>query len=303
MLLTTLFEDFEQSLRRRDLSPNTIEAYHWALHDLIEKAMEPAGLVEITDLTREVLQEWQDTQLEREWVPRTRGLAGVAVRQFIRFGIEQELIIDARLERALAKIKQPDPEPHPIPEADLAKIKAYLLPLPENPSVTQLRDRALFFFILGTAGRVFEILQAKVTDYAAPNIIQKGGTRKTLGVPDEARALIREYLGARTDGKPELWVSFKKRTYLECMTPGQVRKVWHEMSAQLDLSYWTTHSIRHTCATELLAAKVPHLVIADHMGHHGPQTIANYAKVLDEARREVLTIMGSHMRLSSAEAA
>ena len=307
MYLSELFDDFERSLRRRDLSPCTIDAYHWALHDLIEKSMRPAHLTDVAHLTREVLEEWQDSQIERGWVPRTRGLAGTAVRQFIRFGIDKEYIVDPKLERALAKVKQPDPEPHPIPEADLTLIKAYFLTpstdlLWEPPTVVTLRDRALFFFILATGGRVSEILQTRVDDYEAPNVIQKGGTRKVLGVPAEAAGLIREYLAARTDNRPELWISFKTRSYLRPMTPGQVREVWHELAKELALTYFTTHAIRHTCATELLAAEVPHLVIAEHLGHHGVATIANYAKVRDKGRQRVLNVMGSHMRSPMAEA-
>src|SRR5260370_32134911 len=120
MELSELLDDFEQSLRRRELSPCTIDAYRWGLHDLIFKAMAPARLTDVSHLTREVLEDWQDSQLERGWVPRTRGLAATAIRQFIRYGIDKEYIVDVKLERALAKIKQPDPEPHPIPEADLA---------------------------------------------------------------------------------------------------------------------------------------------------------------------------------------
>jgi integrase/recombinase XerC len=300
MQLADLLDDFERSLRRRDLSPCTIEAYHWALHDLIVKAMAPARLTNVSDLTREVLEEWQDTQLERGWVPRTRGLAGTAIRQFIRFGIEKDLIVDAKLERALAKVRQPEAEPHPIPENDLAAIKAYLLPMPEGASVEKLRDRALFFFILATGGRVSEILQARVDDYEAPNVVQKGGTRKTLGVPAEACALIRDYLAARTDDRPELWLSFTARTRLEPMTPAQVRTAWHQLSVQLALSYWTTHAIRHTCATELLAAEIPHLVIAEHLGHHGVATIANYAKVRDKGRAKAVSTMGATMRTEAA---
>ena len=293
MKVTELLNDFERSLRRRDLSPNTIEAYHWALHDLI-RTMTLEFLFDVSDLTRDVLEQWQDSQLRRGWVPRTRGLAVTAARQFIRYAIDKEYIVDPKLEGALAKVKQPEPEPHPIPEADLAKIKAYLLPKPS--SLVALRDRALFFYVLATGGRVSEILQARIDDYEAPSVIQKGGSRKTLGVPTEAVTLVRDYLAARTDDRSELWIALNKASYLRPMTPAQVRKVWHRLSTQLSLTYWTTHAIRHTCATELLAEEVPHLVIAEHLGHHGVATIANYAKVGDKGRQRVLSVMGGHMR-------
>lgn len=297
MRLADLADDFEQSLRRRDLSPRTIKGYRWALHDLIEKAMAPARLTEVEQLTRDVLEDWQDSQIERGWKPRTRGLASTAIRQLIKFGLHNDYITDLKLEGGLARVKQPDAEPHPIPEADLAKIKAALLPRPVDASPVELRNRALFFFILATGGRVSEILQTRIDDYEAPNVIQKGGTRKVLGVPAEACALIRDYLGVRgvTD-QPLLWMSHTIQTYGRPMTPSQVRRVWKELCIRLALNYFTTHAIRHTCATELLAEEVPHLVIAEHLGHHGVATIANYAKVRDAGRAKVLGIMGAHMR-------
>lgn len=294
MELNTLLEQFERSMRRRELSPRTIRAYHWALRDLIEKAMRPARLTEVEHLTRDVLEDWQDSHIERGWTARSRGLAVTAARQLVKFGIANDYIEDLKLERGLARVKQPDPTPHPIPEEDLAKIKAFLLPLPEDPTPESLRDRALFCFILATGGRVSEILQARVDDYWAPTVIQKGGTRKTLGVPPEVCALVRDYLLIR--GYPEqplLWLSATAQTAGRVMTPSQVRTVWKKLSLRLGLTYWTTHSIRHTTATELLAAEVPHLVIAEHLGHHGLATIANYAKVKDAGRQKVLMVMGS----------
>ncbi len=296
MKLAELVEKFEQSLRRRDLSPCTVRAYHWALHDLVDKAMAPARLTEVSDLTREVLEEWQDAHVE-DWRPRTRGLAITGVRQLIRFGLENDYITDNKLTRALAKVKQPEPEPHPIPEHDLAAIKAHLLSLPADTSAVGLRDRALFFFILATGGRVSEILQTRTDDYEAPDVIQKGGTRKTLGVPPEACALIRDYLAVR--GYPEqplLWVSYTTQTGGRVMSPAQVRKVWKELSTRLALRYWTTHEIRHSTATQLLAEGLDHLVIAKHLGHHGVGTIANYAKVGEKGRQKVMGVMGGLMR-------
>jgi site-specific recombinase XerD len=300
MKLTELVDRFEQSLRRRRLSPNTVEAYHWALNDLVNKAMAPARLTEVSDLTRDVLEEWQDAHIE-DWVPRTRGLAITGVRQFLKFGLENDYITDNKLTRSLATVKLPDPEPHPVPEESLAAIRAYLLNLPKESSIVELRDRALFPFILATGGRVAEILQVRVDNYEAPRVIQKGGGPKTLNVPLEAGALIRDYLAVR--GYPEqplLWLSHTTRSAGQVMTPSQVRKVWKVLSELLKIPYWTTHEIRHACATELLKAKVPHLVIAEHMGHHGLATIANYAKVLDEAKIEVRSIMGGFMRTEAA---
>ena len=303
MLLPDLLHDFEQSLIRRDLSPRTIRAYHWALHDLIVKGMRPARLHAVTDLTRDVLEEWQDSQIERGWSPRSRGLATTAVRQMIKFGDDAPKYgreLAPRLERALAKVKQPEAEPHPISDADLAKIQSYLLPLTSDLTREQLRDRALFVYILATGARVSEALQPTRENYALPTVIQKGGTKKTLNVPPQVVEIVGDYLAVRADDSPVLWVIHKKRRHLEPMNPADVRGVWKRMSKELGLSYWTTHSIRHTCATVLLAAGIDHLVIAEHLGHHGVATIANYAKVGAAGRQRVLGTMDDLLQLPSA---
>lgn len=299
MLLNELLHKFELSLKRRDLSPQTVKNYHWALHDLIHKAMQPAGLVLVTDLTRDVLEEWQDTQIERTWAARSRSLSVTATRQFVKFGIENDYIVDPKqyLNRALAKVKQPEAEPHPIPEKDLAIINAHILPLRSDMTLTELRDRAIFCYILSTAARVSEALQPDRNNYANPTVIQKGRKKKVLNVADEAIEIIGDYLACRDDDRPELFVIHAKRRHLEPMNASDVRLVWKHLSKTLGLSYWTTHAIRHTCATLLLARGVDHLIIAKHLGHVGVATVANYAKVGEEGRQLVHGIMGSVLHL------
>src|SRR5258708_12649059 len=109
MELSELFDDFEQSLRRRELSPCTIDAYRWGLHDLIFKAMAPAHLTDVSHLTRVVLEKWQDSQLERGWVPRTRGVAPTAIRQFIRYRLHHELISTLNPHPPPPHVNQPNP--------------------------------------------------------------------------------------------------------------------------------------------------------------------------------------------------
>lgn len=299
MLLNELLHRFELSLKRRDLSPRTVKNYHWALHDLIHKAMQPAGLVLVSDLTRDVLEEWQDTQIERVWAARSRSLSVTATRQFIKFGVENDYIVDPKqyLNRALAKVKQPDAEPHPISNEDLAIINAHILPIRADMRLTDYRDRALFCYILSTAARVSEALQPNRENYASPTVIQKGRKKKVLNVADEAVEIIGDYLAQREDSRQELFVIHAKRRHLEPMNAADVRLVWKHLSKRLGLSYWTTHAIRHTCATLLLARGVDHLIIAKHLGHVGVATIATYAKVGEEGRQQVQGIMGDVLHL------
>lgn len=281
MSLDELKRSFLLSLRRRDLSPQTWKAYNWALHDLIAKFMAPKGLTQLGDLTRMVLEQWQDTFLDRPKPlrPRSRSLAVTAARQFIRWMVDQE-VIDAKVERGLARVKIPEGTPHPIPKADLDKLKAYFLASPD------LRARALFFVLLTTGARIAEALRMPRDDYVNPEVIQKGGTTKRLMAPAEVHEMVRAYLASRIGDQSNdlLWGDF---------SPADARALWKRVAKELGTPYFTTHALRHTCATELLRAGIPEIVIAEHLGHHGLGTIRNYTKVLEGQRQTVVDAMSA----------
>ena len=281
MRLDALRSDFLLSLRRRDLSPNTSEAYKWALDDLIVKNMAPAGLHDHEDLTRIVLERWQDTQIDRDWSSRSRSLAVTGTRQFIKYLIDREDIqppVNSKLERGLARVKTPEGTPHPIPQAELDKLKAYFKASPN------LRERALFFCLLTSGARISEALRMERANFQNPEVVQKGGTTKRLMMPPETLAMIGKWVASREDDDLRLWGEFG---------PHDARLIWKRVSKELGVPYFTTHALRHTCATELLRAGLPEIVIAEHLGHHGLGTIRNYAKVLESQRQNVVDVMSA----------
>jgi site-specific recombinase XerD len=278
--LNTLINDFERSMVRRELSPRTIEAYHWAFLSLLKNL----GSVE---LTRDLLENWQDSMIDHGLSPKSRHLAITAVRQLIRYAVDKELI-DHRLEKALAKVKVPDGQPHPISKENLTKIKDYLLPFHSKMTLSHLCNRALFFYLLTTGARISEVLQVCRDNFKNPQVIQKGGSPKTLLTTPLVENLIQEYLVARNDNLPWCWIHCHNDKLYHLMTPSDARRVWHKLSNQLEIPYWTTHSIRHTCATELLEAGIPELVIASHLGHHGLGSLHIYGQVRDKQKQEAI---------------
>ena len=292
--LDQVLEDFERAMLRRDLSPATVRTYRWALEDLFG-GMKQSGLSDIHDLTRDVLEDWQDTMVERKWKPRSRSLAVTAARQLVKWAAERDLV-DWKLEKSLAKVKTPDGRPRPIPAADLELIKAYLLPRRPRMNIVALRDRALFFYLLTTGARVSEALQVRRDDLEAPAVRQKGGSEKVLLMPANARELVDDYLRARHDDIPWLWVNHRSNRSATRLGPPGVREVWRKIAKKVGVKYWTTHQLRHTCATELLAAGVPELVIAEHLGHHGLGSLHIYGQVRPKARQAAVDVMGEMLK-------
>jgi len=240
--LDQVLEDFERAMLRRQLSPATVRTYRWGLQDLFE-GMKQAGLRDVHDLSRGILEDWQDTMGERKWRPRSRSLAVTAARQFIRWASERDLV-DFRLEKALVKVKTPDGRPRPLPKADLEKVKAYLLPRRPRMNIVALRDRALFFYLLTTGARVSEALQVRRDDIETPVVRQKGGTEKVLLMPPACQELVEDYLRGRRDDSPWLWVSHKSNAPLSRLGPPGVREIWRKLARKLGITPWTTSTAR-----------------------------------------------------------
>jgi integrase len=80
-----------------------------------------------------------------------------------------------------------------------------------------------------------------------------------------------------------------------------VREIWRKLARKLDIAPWTTHQLRHTCATELLEAGVPELVIAEHLGHHGLGSLHIYGQVRERQRQQAVDVMGELIRPGSVD--
>jgi len=274
---------------RRQLSANTVRIYRWALQDLFE-FLKARGVEDVRALHREHLERWQDRMIETRWKPRTRSLAVTAARQLIEWAADRDLV-DLRLKKSLVKVRAPQLLPRPIPAEDLAKIKALLLPRRRKATIVELRDRALFFYLLTTTARVSEALQVERDEVEDAMVRQKGGTQKRLMAPPAAMEMVHDYLAARADDSPWLWISHKTNAPLHRLAPAGVREIWRKVARKAGVKPWTTHQLRHTGATELLEAGVPELVIAEHLGHHGLGTLHIYGQVRQRQRQQAVDVM------------
>jgi integrase len=73
--------------------------------------------------------------------------------------------------------------------------------------------------------------------------------------------------------------------------PDGVRLIWIRLARLAGVKPWTTHQLRHTCATILLHAGVPLIVIAEHLGHSGLGAVHRYAEVGEDLRQRAIDVM------------
>lgn len=269
---------FLASIRRRGLSPATATIYGWALRDL-ETWLAARGVVDVRELDRELLEGWQDS-LQQRLSPKSRAVAATAVRGCLLWAADRDLV-DWRLQRSVVTVRTAKGMPRPIPLKNLRRIVAYLAPRRRGATERELRDRALFTLLLTTGARISEVLRLERAAILEdrPVVVQKGGSQKRLLITPTARQQLLDYLARRPDDLPWLFVTTEARRQLGRQ---QVQRAWKLLAGKVGVPRWTSHQLRHTCATEMRRAGISPLVIAEHLGHSNLATLPNYAAIVDE---------------------
>ena len=282
-------QEFARSQLRAERSPATIRAYQWGIGDFADYLVS-RRVWNLEELNRSALEEWQDRLLACSLTPRSRSLATTSVRQFLKWAADHDYC-DPRLKDWLASVRLRPLKPKPIPAADLAKLLRHFEP--SSNDLRELRNRAMFLVFLTTGARVSEGLQLPRVGYERAVVRQKGGGEKLITVPDHVQAVVREYLVARVDESPHLFVNHPSGLR---MTPGGVRNVWKVVTKKLGIAPFHTHQIRHTFATQLLAQGIDSRIVAELMGHRNMQSIMGYTEVQEPARQRAMLAIESVLR-------
>jgi site-specific recombinase XerD len=286
--LDVILPAFERSLLRENIAAATVRGYRWALDDLA-RFLRRQDVDDVAQLSRDLLERWQDQLRERPSAlgghlkASTRSIASTAARRLIRFAAERDML-DWKLERAVVRVRTVQNDPRPIDPEDLAKLQAHFSRPSRN--IITLRDSALFFAFLTSGARVAEMLQLERSNYSRPVVVQKGGTEKVLRFPAEVVAKIADYIAARRDDLPWLWIALGNNVNaIRRLEAAGVREIWHRACGQLRIARFTTHQLRHTFGTELVDAEVPIEVVVETMGHHDLRTAMRYVKVSERRRQ------------------
>jgi integrase/recombinase XerD len=301
------------SLRRKGRRPNTLTAYKYELRAL-GHWLDREAIANAEQLTGQQLERWQDFRAG-EVVPRTQQIAATAVRAALRWAAIQEPPMAAPT--LWLRISTPHTArllPRPIPRADLKKVIAAIAPRPAPSDLERLRTRALFLVILSSGARISEALSLDRDQLQgrAAMVIQKGGSEKLVLISAAADEAIADYLDARSDKCPALfvehgpgraWLAGLANPQPDLQLPWRVRKgvqvAWDHLCLEVGIPRFTSHQIRHTCATELLRQHVDSLVIAKHMGHRDLSSIGGYAEVGLDEREQMLEVLDERMRRAS----
>src|SRR5947199_146238 len=117
------------------------------------------------------------------------------------------LELDRHASTGIVVLKLPERLHKPLEAGDRDRL---LEALPRD-TLGQKRDRALILLLLSTGARISEVLRLNRNDWKPERmwVLGKGDRERIVQVTDKARAAVEDYLTAREDHSPALFIGFQ----------------------------------------------------------------------------------------------
>lgn len=290
-----LIVDFLEYLEvEKNRSQKTAENYHLYLMRLVEFADDP----KIENIDDELIRKW------RLWLARFKDDRGqelskitqsyhlIALRSFLKFCAKRGLdtLAPSRVELPRVKRKQVSF----LTNDELQRLFAQIPP----GTIIGLRDRAIVALLYSSGLRVSELanLNRDHVNLARREFMVRGKGQKDrlVFVDGLATTLIGEYVHARTDNLPALFVRYGGHETADRsgdfgrLTP---RSIQRSISRYAKLAGITKavspHTLRHSFATDLLMNGADLRSVQTLLGHSNISTTQIYTHITDPHLRDV----------------
>jgi site-specific recombinase XerD len=279
----------------RAAAPRTVTEYRADLGRFADFAGGDVGVPDIAGLDRELLRGYQRRLARQETGPEgsrkplavsTRARRLVALRSFLHFAAREEWL-PGDLGAGIDVPKLPERLPKPLADDD----RDLLLEALPAGTLPQLRDRAFILFLLSTGARIAEALRLDRGDWQPDRmrLIGKGDRERTVLITEKARQAMEDYLAARTDPSPALFIGFqpaRKNLAGNRLTVQGANHICRQLALRLGIPAFHPHRLRHTLGTFLQETMGDARLTADTLGHRGLASVSGYTKITDARRRE-----------------
>jgi len=274
----------ERLIGQRHASPNTVAAYRDAWRLLLRFAHERTGKepnhLDIADLDAALVAGFLDhLEQQRHNSVRTRNARLAAIRSFFRYAAlghpEHAALIARVLDIPAKRCERKD-----VAYLNEAEVDA-LLAAPDRATWTGRRDHALLDVAVQTGLRVSELTglcNGDVELGAGAHVRCRGKGRKERSTPlgRDAAAVLRVWMQERGGTADQPLFPTRRGTPLGRSAVGCLvakhATVAAEECPSLHTKRTTPHTLRHSCAMELLRSGVDSAVIALWLGHEQVET-------------------------------
>ncbi len=274
----------------RRVSPHTFSAYTRDLADFLAFLSEhlggPPSIVALDDLRPGDFRAWLAERLGRGLKPSSTARALSVVRGFFRW-LQKRGLADAGTVTTLRTPKVPRSVPRALSRQDTAEVLEAAGRQDARPWVAK-RDTAVLLLLYGCGLRVGEALGLSRRDapelgQAALIVTGKGRKERALPLLPVVVEAIQDYLGACPHVLPAegpLFVGVRGGA----LGSRQVQQRLAELRRLLGLPETATpHALRHSFATQLLAAGGDLRAIQELLGHASLSTTQRYPEVDEES--------------------
>lgn len=167
-------------------------------------------------------------------------------------------------------------------------------------SLRTIRNRAIFFLMLGCGLRRAEVCDLKLKQVSIKNksakIIGKGNKERTIYFPTAVLEVLKNWLDARSLNKEEIDAGFVfgridngQRLHLDIpLDPSSITRIVEKLVSETDNleGRLTPHDLRRTFATRLISKNVDIVEVQKLMGHASVATTGNYVRKDEENLRK-----------------
>jgi integrase/recombinase XerC len=279
-------ERFLDDLERRNFSQHTVAAYRRDLERFARYLSELTHEDEprLSDFTAARVRRYVAWMVSTRYARRTvqRGLA--AVRSLAKYLVAKK----ALAANPALGLTAPRPEKR-LPSFLTRKEAELLFERPAEPTLPELRDRAVLELFYGTGIRLSELTELKMRDVDASGglvrVTGKGNKQRVVPLGDHAREAIERYLSARGGAAPDepLFLNLRGGKLSGRSVQRLVAKRLGQVSEARSLS---PHVLRHTFATHMLNAGADLRAVQELLGHASLSSTQIYTHVTTERLKD-----------------
>lgn len=222
--------------------------------------------------------------------PVTQNYHIIALRSFLKYLAKRDIKALAAEKIELAKV--PARQVEFLESDDLQKLLQ--APRMEKNELAALRGRAILELLFSTGLRVQELVNLKRREVNLKKdeipVRGKGGKVRIVFVSNRARRALMDYLAKRQDNSPALFIRHGRQEITD-ESPLSARSIQRLVKKYALLSgvspRVSPHTLRHTMATDLLAAGADLRSVQEILGHASITTTQVYTHITNKRLREV----------------
>jgi site-specific recombinase XerD len=218
----------------------------------------------------------------------------IALRQFLKYLSKNN--INSLDSNKIELAKQEPRQVNFLEGYDLSALLQAPLTTKQANNLIRLRDRAILELLFSTGLRVSELARLKINDINLKKteftVRGKGSKLRLVFLSADAKLAINNYLSARQDTEPFLFISHGKIN-LETspqfgLTPRTIERLVEKYALAAGITKKITpHTLRHSFATDLLISGADIRSVQQLLGHASITTTQVYTHVTDQQLRQV----------------